>query len=53
MNDTPTSIKQRKTRYDLNFKRSAVELWQSSEELQFLCQKGRGGAEVGFSSLGS
>lgn len=30
MNDTSTSVKTRKTRYDLNFKRSAVELWQSS-----------------------
>lgn len=30
MKDTATSIKLRKTRYDLNFKRSAVELWQSS-----------------------
>jgi transposase-like protein len=30
MNDTSTSVKQRKTRYDLNFKRSAVELWQGS-----------------------
>lgn len=30
MNDTSNSVKQRKTRYDLNFKRSAVELWQSS-----------------------
>ena len=30
MNDTSTSVKSRKTRYDLNFKRSAVELWQSS-----------------------
>ena len=29
MNDTSNSVKQRKTRYDLNFKRSAVELWQS------------------------
>jgi len=30
MNDTQTPIQNRKTRYDLNFKRSAVELWQSS-----------------------
>jgi transposase-like protein len=30
MNATTTSVKQRQTRYDLNFKRSAVELWQSS-----------------------
>lgn len=30
MNDTSTPVKNRKTRYDLNFKRSAVELWQSS-----------------------
>jgi hypothetical protein len=29
MNETPTPVKQRKTRYDLNFKRSTVELWQS------------------------
>jgi hypothetical protein len=26
MNDTSTPVKNRKTRYDLNFKRSAVEL---------------------------
>jgi transposase-like protein len=30
MNNTATPVKHRKTRYDLNFKRSAVELWQSS-----------------------
>jgi transposase-like protein len=30
MNDTSNSVKHRNTRYDLNFKRSAVELWQSS-----------------------
>ena len=30
MNDTSNSVKLRKPRYDLNFKRSAVELWQSS-----------------------
>lgn len=30
MNDHSTSVKPRKTRYDLNFKRSAVELWQGS-----------------------
>jgi hypothetical protein len=30
MNNTATPVKPRKTRYDLNFKRSAVELWQSS-----------------------
>lgn len=30
MNDTTNSVKERKVRYDLNFKRSAVELWQSS-----------------------
>jgi hypothetical protein len=27
MNDTSNSVKQRKTRYDLNFKCSAVEHW--------------------------
>jgi prepilin-type processing-associated H-X9-DG protein len=30
MNGTQTPVKNRQTRYDLNFKRSAVELWQSS-----------------------
>ena len=30
MNSTSTPVEHRKTRYDLNFKRSAVELWQSS-----------------------
>ena len=30
MNDNSTSVKLRKPRYDLNFKRSAVELWQGS-----------------------
>jgi hypothetical protein len=30
MNDTQTPVKLRQTRYDLNFRRSAVELWQSS-----------------------
>jgi len=30
MNDISTPVKPRKARYDLNFKRSAVELWQSS-----------------------
>jgi hypothetical protein len=30
MNDPQTPVKNRQTRYDLNFKRSAVELWQSS-----------------------
>ena len=30
MNDTSTPVKNRKARYDLNFKRSAVELWQGS-----------------------
>ena len=29
MNDTQTEPKIRKKRYDLNFKRSAVELWLS------------------------
>lgn len=28
--NTSNSVKTRKTRYDLDFKRSAVELWQSS-----------------------
>lgn len=30
MKDNTTSVTSRKTRYDLNFKRSALELWQSS-----------------------